>query len=338
MDPETTEATETPTTETPAVEAKSFDDRLMEFVEEQVKQDTADGAATDSATDDAAVTETAETTEAAATKETPAPVETKTTAATEPPFTEEQLNDDAFFDKLDAAGWEKLKAFSPALHNMGKQVARLRGKAGAALKGQPQPTEERSEATPPKVSDAMKAAIRKSQSLDEEEAIEGQAEVALLAVREEREREQQAQAEAKKESKAVYDDAYTIAKAELPDLDTIPDKELDEAVESSPKLMRKLEAAGSHPNRDQRVLLIADVMEEAGRLVVAKRQAATKAADETKAATKAADTKARVQSNATNPAQLLADTPGGQQTRKTGKSFEKDGLAFIQDQLKSIAS
>src|SRR5687768_14004803 len=150
MDPEPTEATETPATET-ATEPKSFDDRLLESIQGQLQQQEAEGAATDSATDDAAATETDDTPVADATKETPA-VETKTAATTEPPFTEEQLNDEAFFDKLDTDGWAKLKAFNPALHNMGKQVARLRGKAGAALKGQPaQPSEERSEA-PQKVS------------------------------------------------------------------------------------------------------------------------------------------------------------------------------------------
>ena len=328
MDPEIPEATETPATEA-ATEPKSFDERLMESIEGQLQQQEAEGAATDGTTDDAAATETDDTPAADATKETPA-VETKTTTTAEPPFTEEQLDDEAFFDKLDTPGWEKLKAYNKALYNMGKQVARLRGKAGAALKNQPPSEQEARSEAPPKVSDALKAAIRKSQSLDEDEAIEGQAEVVRLTLREERDSERRAQQEAAKESQAVYTEAYEMAVTAMPDLASISDADLDQAVDANPKLTRKLKAAASHPDRDERVFIVSEVMEEAGRAVVAKRQAAQKADADTKAAAKKADDQARLRSNETNPSRHLVDTPSGQQPRTGKKSFEKDGLAHIQ--------
>jgi hypothetical protein len=328
MDPETL-ATETPATET-ATEPQSFDDRLLAFI--QGGQQEADGAATDGATVDADESETGDTPVADTPKETPA-TEPKTDPFAAAPFTDEELEDDAFFDKLDAAGWDKLRVYSPALFKMGKQVASLRGKAGAALKGKPEPTETRSEATPPKVSAEMRAALLKQQSLDEDEALEGAAEVARLTLREERAREREQQNAEQQDAQAVYNDAYEVAAKELPALADIPDEELDKAVESSPRLMRKLTAATSHPNREQRVLLVADVMEEAGRSVVAKRQSAEKAEVEAKAAQKKAADQERLRSNESNPSRHLVDTPGGAVTRTTRKSFETDGLAFIQSQI-----
>lgn len=331
MDPEITDASETPAAE-PQVE-KTFDERLLESIEGQLQQD-GDDAAAESVTDDAAKeTETVEE-PAAAETETPAVVEPKTTTTTEPPFTEEQLQDEAFFDKLDKDGWAKLQTYNPALYKMGKQVASLRGKAGAALKNVPAvPSEERSEAEPPKVSEAMKVALRKAQSLDEDEALEGAAEVARLTLREERAREQETQQKVKQEAKEVFDAAFDMAAAELPEIANISDAELDKVVESSPKLMQKLRAALSHPEKEQRVLLVADVMESAGRVVIAARQAADRTKADAEAEAKKADVQKRLRSNESNPAKHLVETPGGKQLPRTGKSFEADGLAFVQSQL-----
>ena len=327
MDPETKEATETPATES-AAEPKSFDDRLMESIQGKL---TANGDAAESTTDDAVEQETGDQPAAEPKQETPA--EQKKEAAPEP-FTPEQMGDPAFFDKLDKDGWDRLNKLHPALYAMGKQVASARGKANAALRTQTTPPpEERSEAKP-KVSPEMKAAILRSQSLDEDEAIAGAVEVARLTNREERAREREQQEAARQETSETYTAAYRIAATALPDIANIADADLDKEVDSSPKLLRMVKSAMANPDREERIQLLADVMEDAGRAVIAKREAVVKASEDDKAKEKKAKDQERLRSNDRNPANHLVDTPSGTQTPRTGdKSFEKHGLAHIQSQL-----
>ncbi len=311
-------------------ETASFDERLEKFVTEQVS------ATTDSASTEEPVTE-----------EAPAPAETEKVEEPAPVVpekivvTDEQLRDKKYWGGLDAAGWQRMERDYPvatahvkAAQAAGTRIVNEAREAAAAMKPKEEPT---SEATPKKVSTEMRAALLKAQSLDEDEAIEGAAEVARLTVREERERERTAQAEEAQVASEVLTNAYNLAVSELPALKTIPDKDLDAEVEGSPKMMRKINAATSHPDREQRELLIADVMVEAGRSIVAKRQAAVDADAQKKAADKKAADQARLRSNERNPSAHIVDTqsgkgPGGK------KTIEKDGLTFVQNQLAAHAA
>lgn len=311
---------------------QSFEERGLKFVESQIE---AVSAAAESTADDAAQTETETVAEPA--KETPG-VETKTEDTPEP-FTAEQMGDPAFFDKLDKDGWDRLNKLHPALYTMGKQVASARGKANAALKGlpkepPPETTEDTSKAQ-------LKAAWKKSQSLDEDEAFEGSVEYSRLLLAQEATPTlgiNPAVTKANAILSRAFDVALTGDGVTLPafkELSTLPSEELDAIVEADPFLMQSLEFSASLPD-DKRVAMVAGVMQQAGRKLIAQKQskAATDAAALEADKAKKAESQRRLRSNTNNQGAVIIDSQSGRMP--DGKrTFAKDGQAFIEKQLKA---
>lgn len=328
--PEEAEVITAPETE-PAKE--SFEERGMKFVEQQFE---AIGAATESATAEAVPTPEAPVAAEAKT-ETPA-VEPKTEPEPEP-FTAEQMSDDAFFDKLDKAGWERLEKLHPALFKMGKAVASARGKAFARLKGLPEPPKEEPNVTPKPddLTEAIKAAKRKRDSLDEDESLRGELELAELLTQQREEKRNAARAAQQKEMDGILANAQELAVAEEPEIANVSEDDLDAVVAKSPRMKRALSAAIHHPDSAQRAQLIADVMVDAFGVIKSTRQSATATEAKRKADEKAEADKARLRSNANNPAAPIAETPSGK-SQNGAKTFEKDGLNFIQSQLNTAAT
>lgn len=231
--------------------------------------------------------------------------------ATEPPFTAEQMADPAFFDSLGKDGWARLEKFNPALFKMGKAVASARGKAYAEvqkLKAQePQPKAE--EAPKSRLTPEMKAAWDKKQSLDPEEAIEGELEWTRLT--------QEASRDPEEVVRQNLSAAFRVAAGELPELVDLSDAELDAAVEGDDDLLEALELASTLP-KDQQVRLVANVMRRAGKIVLSNR--ATKAAaDKTEADKKAADDKKaesqkRLKDNQNNASETITKGQTGAKT------------------------
>jgi hypothetical protein len=310
---------------------QSFEERGLKFVESQMQ---AASAAAESTADDAAQTETDAVAEPA--KETP--VETKTEEEVQP-FTAEELADDAFFDKLDKDGWDRLQKLNPALHKMGKAVASARGKAYARLKGlPPEPAPETTE-DPNRAK--LKAAWQKSQSMDEDEAFEGSVEYSRLLLAQEATTTlgiNPAATKAQALLSKAFDVAITGDGTTLPafkELSTLPGDELDAIVEADPFLMQTLELSASLPD-DKRIAMVAGVMQQAGRNLIAQKQskAATDAAAAEAEKTKKAEAQKRLRSNANNQGAVIVDAQSGR-LPDNKVTFATHGLASIEKKLKA---
>jgi hypothetical protein len=326
---EETEVIATPETE--AQPEQSFEERGLKFVESQMQ---AASAATESTADDAAQTETEIVAEPA--KETP--VETKTEDTPEP-FTAEQMGDPAFFDKLDKEGWDRLNKLHPGLYTMGKQVASARGKANAALKGLPKEPPPETTEDPDRAK--LKAAWQKSQSLDNDEAFEGSVEYNRLLLAQEATTTlgiNPAATKAQALLSKAFDVAITGDGTALPafkELSTLPGDELDAIVEADPFLMQTLELSASLPD-DKRIAMVAGVMQQAGRKLVAQKQ--SKAATDATAAeaekTKKAEAQKRLRSNANNQGAVIVESQSGR-LPDNKVTFATHGLASIEKKLKA---
>lgn len=293
MDPNTPEVTTAPETE-PQI-AESLDERLAKSLERNEAS-----AATESAPE--APKETPEAEPAAETTE-PEPEEID--EPKEPPvddaepFTEEQLRDPAFFDKLDREGWKKLEDWNPALYRKAKAVYSALGKANQlAQQSKPQPAQEE-RSTEPTLAERKRAAFLKSQSLDENEAEAGFEEYQSLLLEEKLPQLGFDPVEAKAVS--VAKQAYEIAVADVPELADFELKDLDAEVDSSPRLMRLVNKGD--------VESVAIAMALAAESLVAKRQVAKAKADADRAAAekKKADEQRRLKSNANNPANAVTE-------------------------------
>jgi len=326
-----TEVTETQSTE--AQEEQSFDQRVMKSVETKLQ---AASAAAESTADDATQTET----ETVAETETETPeVETKT--ETEPePFTAEQMGDPAFFDKLDKDGWDRLNKLHPALYTMGKQVASARGKANAALKGLPkEPPPEQTE-NPNRAK--LRAAWERSQSLDPDEAFEGSVEYSRLLLAQEAPTTlgiDPAQTKAGAILSRAFNLALTGNGATLPafpELAKLDNAALDAIVESDPFLMQTLEMGALLPD-DKHAAVVAGVMQQAGRQLIARQKAkeTTDAAAVEAEKAKKAESQKRLRSNVNNQGALITDTQSGRMPEGK-RTFQKDGMAYIEKQLKAV--
>lgn len=235
------------------------------------------------------------------------------------PFTAEQLRDPKFFDRLDADGWSRLEKLHPALHEMGKAVASARGRAFQELqqiKKAPPAVEADAPKPVSKITPEMRAAWQKSQSLDEDEAIDGSLEYNRLV------------AEANRSPEEVVNldlrEALGKAVSEMPELAKIPMADLDTFVESQPSLMRRIAHATKLSNRAERVEAVALVMLDAADGYNEKLktdQAALDAAAKVEADRKAA-TQKRLRSNQDNVSTQVADSGNGKAKRHDPNSDE----------------
>lgn len=329
-----TEVIETQTAE-PADQG-SLDERLLKSVESKVL------AATESETANTEA-EVAQEAKPAGTEEA-AKEQTETKAPEKIEVTDDQLADTKFWGSLDAEGWRSMEHHYPVATKYAKagQAAatrmtnKAREEADAIRKGV-QPLEEAAQVTAkPKVSEAMKAALKKANSLDEDEAIEGQLEVAELVAAEREERRTATETAKQKEAREVITSAFKIAETALPAIKTIPNEELDKVYDSDADLQADMAAAESHPDKQQRARLIANVLKECGRRVIAQKDEAARADAAAKAAEKKTKDQERLRSTEQSPITSLVETPSGKGPGGA-KTFDKDGLDFINRQLVAAA-
>jgi len=330
MPEETVVVTETPA----ATDTRPLDERLQAYVDEQVglattEQETVEEPKPEEAAPAPAAGE-AKTDEAKPdTKEAAAKVE----------VAPEQLGDPKYWGSLDADGWQRMERDYPVetKHVKAAQAAATRI-VNEARKSTQEPPKEESNATPmkPDLTEAIKAAKRKRDSLDEDESLEGELELAELLTQQREGKRREVLAAQQKEMNGILANAKELAVAEEPELANTSDDELDAVVDKSPKMRRALSAAIHHPDSAQRAQLIADVMVDAYGVLKSTRQSATATEAKRKADEKTAADQARMRSNANNSSVPIAETPSGK-SQSGPKTFEKDGMAVIQAKLNAQA-
>jgi hypothetical protein len=296
--PEPNETEVVATTETKPEVTESLTESMAKFVEGEYGK---------AAAEESSAAQTEETTEAKAADTTEAKADETPVQAAPEPFTTEQISDPKFWDSLDKAGWERAAKLHPVETARVKASYAAASKIAAAAKAKSEPAEERTEA-PKQLNADWKEALRKANSLDEDEAIEGQRLIAKLTLRE-------ALPEfginpAETQARAIERNAYQIAVEGLPELDSLSDDVLNAAVEADPFLMQNVQIAASLPAQ-QSVALLANVMKQAGSAVLAKQ----KAEETSKAATAAAEAEKKqaqqkkVRSNANIASNVVVEQP-----------------------------
>jgi len=206
----------------------------------------------------------------------------------------DQLADTAYWGKLDADGWKRMERDYPTETKLVKswQATVTRVENRKRVEAQAPPPEQRSTTLPDdeKPSAELLAAVRMSQSLDDDEAARGHLLIAKLttpAVLKENGFDP-----AKAQAQATVDAAYAAAVVELPELATFASAELDEAVNSN-RTLKALVNIGTPE-------ALTEAMIGAGQILSDRKKAATATAAATKAAAdaKKKETQRVVQSNA----------------------------------------
>jgi hypothetical protein len=328
MDPETPntqEAAEIVAPEQGNTPEPTEDERIAEVLARHEA-----GAATESAPKDETVKEEADKPAADPADEPTEKVEAKSEdkpEATEP-FTEEQLRDPAFFDKLDRDGWKTLEDWNPALYRKAKAVYSALGKANQlAVQAKANPPAEERTAAPSELTGA-KAVLAKLDSLDADDDARAQALADYVAetIRKTVPELTGIKPEAVKAHK-IEGEAYRLAVAGMPEIAAYSDAELDAAVEADADMMADVQLAVSLPE-EQSAALLASVMKRAARAVKASKESTSAAAEAARKAEekKIADRQARVNANAVNPSNVLqnasvARVPSGRESVE--EVFEK---------------
>lgn len=292
MDPNTPEVT---SEEPQSAQPEALSDRMLKSVSDKWQ-----GAAEESPVEETPVEAEAEK-PAAEEAETPAEVEAKPVA--DQPFTAEEIADPKHWNRLDKAGWEKAARLHPVETSLVKAAFRAASlKAIEGKREQPSPAEERADA-PAKISPAIRDAVRKANSLDEEEAVEGLQDLMKLTLKD-------ALPEFgidPDETRAVatIKQAHRIAVEQMPELAELDIAELDAALDGDEALLALV--ATNDPKN------VALAMRSAGRKVLESKSSAKAAEDAKKAGEKAklVDKQKREKSNAHNVSNTIVDTPAG---------------------------
>lgn len=299
------------TTVTPAPETKA-DEKPLSARERGLK--VATEAWQRAATEESAADTTEKPAEATAAAPAPEPAAEAPETKAEEPFKPEQLSDRKFWDSLDKAGWAKAEKLHPVETARVKAAYVAAGRIAEEARQQAAQNRPAAPATEQpvdkKASPELREAIRKANSLDEDESAEGLQAIVKLTI-----------PSALKEFGINTDEAKTVALeqmayatvvAENPAIAEVDLKAMNDVVIAQPALANMLDIAATMPD-EQRVAITANVIRIASGAVMAQQKAVSEAAAAKKAAEteKTRKTQATVRSNAANPANVVVESPSG---------------------------